>query len=299
MPAEGDDHPDGILGGHHIGQVLSGEGLEVQPVVGVVVGGDSLGVAVHHDRLVAGGAQRLARMDAAIVELDALSDAVGARTADHHPRLARGPDLVGVLIGGIVVGRGRFELGRAGVDGLEGGQHAGGDAGLTDHAWSGAPKVGELAVGEAEPLGPTPPETAERFGRLGLEHGPLLRYPSHLVEEPAVHSRGGAESLDGESPTQQSLHLEDPLGGGNPRRGKQLGVAEAIARRLAPVGVEPETSLLQRSQALLERLAEGAAYGHDLSHRLHGGSQHAGRAVELLEGPSGDLGDHVVEGRLE
>src|SRR3972149_4430742 len=62
----------------HVHHVLERERLEVQPVGGVVVGRDRLGVAVDHDRLEplllegeGGGAT-------AGVELDALPDAVGA-----------------------------------------------------------------------------------------------------------------------------------------------------------------------------------------------------------------------------
>src|SRR6478609_8937192 len=49
-------------------------------VGGVVVGGDRLRVAVDHHGLVAGVAQREGGVDAGVVELDALADAVGART---------------------------------------------------------------------------------------------------------------------------------------------------------------------------------------------------------------------------
>ena len=47
-----------LLGVDDLEHVLQRERLEVEPVGGVVVGGDGLGVAVDHDRLVAGLAQR-------------------------------------------------------------------------------------------------------------------------------------------------------------------------------------------------------------------------------------------------
>ena len=59
--------------------VLGGQRLEVEAVGGVVVGGDRLGVAVDHDRLDADLVQREGRVAAAVVELDALADAVRAR----------------------------------------------------------------------------------------------------------------------------------------------------------------------------------------------------------------------------
>ena len=56
--------------------VLDRQRLEVEPVGGVVVGRDGFGVAVDHDRLEARLPEGEARVDAAVVELDALPDAV-------------------------------------------------------------------------------------------------------------------------------------------------------------------------------------------------------------------------------
>ncbi len=69
--------------------VLGGQRLEIEPVGGVVVGRDGLRVAVDHDRLEAGLAQREAGVAAAIVELDALADAVGAAAEDDDLALVR------------------------------------------------------------------------------------------------------------------------------------------------------------------------------------------------------------------
>ena len=63
--------------------VLERQRLEVQAVGGVVVGRDGLRIAVDHDGLVAVLAQRQRRVHAAVVELDALPDAVRA-AAQHH-----------------------------------------------------------------------------------------------------------------------------------------------------------------------------------------------------------------------
>ena len=81
--------PDGLLAiadGEHL---LRRERLEVEPVGGVVVGGDGLRVAVDHDRLVPERAERLRGVDAAVVELDPLADPVRPRAEDDDPRLRR------------------------------------------------------------------------------------------------------------------------------------------------------------------------------------------------------------------
>ena len=58
--------------------LLDAERLEVEPVGGVVVGRDRLGVAVHHHGLVAELPESLRGVDAAVVEFDSLADPVGA-----------------------------------------------------------------------------------------------------------------------------------------------------------------------------------------------------------------------------
>ena len=84
MTAELHDDTVGLLGFDDIENVLEGERFEIKPVAGVVVGGDRLWVAVHHD----GGQPLLLQskggMAAAVIELDALADAVGATAKNHH-----------------------------------------------------------------------------------------------------------------------------------------------------------------------------------------------------------------------
>ena len=60
----------------------SGQRLEIEPVGGVVIGRDGFRIAVDHDGLIALRRQREGGMAAAIVELDALADAVGPAAQD-------------------------------------------------------------------------------------------------------------------------------------------------------------------------------------------------------------------------
>ena len=69
--------PLAVEDGEHL---LGRERLEVEAVGRVVVGRDGLGVAVDHHRLVAERAERLHGVDAAVVELDPLTDPVRARS---------------------------------------------------------------------------------------------------------------------------------------------------------------------------------------------------------------------------
>ena len=87
LAAELDDHPLRLLDLDHLEHVLHRQRLEVEAVGGVVVGRDRLGVAVHHHGVASQLAHRHRSVHAAVVELDALADAVRTRSEDHDARL--------------------------------------------------------------------------------------------------------------------------------------------------------------------------------------------------------------------
>lgn len=116
----------GALDIDNVHDVLVSERLKVQAIGCVVVGRDGLGVAIDHDGLEAASRQRVARVHAAVIELDTLANAVGAGAQDHRLGLVRRRGLVGshallgiraravdVLVRLVVVLRGARELGRA------------------------------------------------------------------------------------------------------------------------------------------------------------------------------------------
>ena len=54
-----------------------------------------------------------------------------------------------------------------------------------------------------------------------------------------------------------------------------------------------------RAQRLLQAFVDGAANGHGFAHGLHRGGQKWLGAREFLEGKARDLGDDIVDRRLE
>ena len=82
LAAELDDDALGLLVLDNVQDVLEGQRLEIEPVGDVVIGAHRLGVAVDHDRLVTAFAAGHDRVHAAVVELDALADAVGPAAED-------------------------------------------------------------------------------------------------------------------------------------------------------------------------------------------------------------------------
>ena len=71
-----------LFGMDDLEHVFGRQRFEIEPVGGVVVGRDGFRVAVDHDGFKAGIMQREAGVAAAIIELDALADAVGTAAED-------------------------------------------------------------------------------------------------------------------------------------------------------------------------------------------------------------------------
>jgi hypothetical protein len=76
--------PSRLLPVDHVQHVLQRHRLKIQPVGGVVVGRDRLGVAVEHDDLIAQVFEGKGRLAAAVIELDALPDAVWPAAQDQN-----------------------------------------------------------------------------------------------------------------------------------------------------------------------------------------------------------------------
>ena len=104
--------------------VFQRQRLKVEPVAGVIVGAHRLRVAVDHDRLIAQLLQGKAGVAAAVVEFDALADAIGSAAQDDDLAPVAGLRLVVVLVAAVQIGRIGLEFGRAGIHQVVGGEHA-------------------------------------------------------------------------------------------------------------------------------------------------------------------------------
>ena len=301
----------GALNIDDIHDVLVGERLKVQAVGSVVVGRDGLRVAVDHDGLKAAGGQCVARMHAAVIELDTLANAVGAGAQDHGLGLVRRRGLVGghallgiraravdVLVRLVVVLRGARELGGAGVDRLHAGNHAQALAVGAHKALVRTGQRGDLGVARAVLL-----EQAHRIG-VDILHAQAadalldLHHVVDTVEVPRVDAADGMDTRDVPAAAQGLDNKEDAVLG---RGGHGLGeliVAQLVGTFLA-TGANALVAVLQRAHGLAEGLLKGAADRHDLAHGLHARGERGVGALELLEGKARHLDDAVVDRGLK
>ena len=288
LAAEGHDDTDRLLDLDDVHDVFRRQGLEVQAVRGVVVRGDRLRVVVDDDDVVAQLFERPDAVDRGVVELDALSDADGARAEDHDGRLAgtlKGAGLAMFVVGRIEVRCGGREFRGAGVDHfidrvpVEDAGHA--EARGTGQAAQGIVRVTEFLAFFVEFLGEAVLETVFELHEV-----------PEFVEEPAVDLRDLEDLVDRDAGLQGLEDREHP---------EVVDSGEAFldgcpVHRVPIQGVHVD---LRAADRLQHRHLEARADGHDFTGGLHLGAQFALCVRELVEGPLRELDDDVVEGRLE
>ena len=297
------DHAQRFLLGDDFQHVLQRQRLEVEPVAGVVVSGHGFRVAVDHDGLVAVFPHRQRGVHAAIVELDALADAVRS-TAQHHDLLAIGGRGLAfgagvALVRRVHVGGVGRKLGGAGVYALVHRTYAQGVASPAHGAVAGLEQLGQTAVGEALLL--------QRAQGLGVQRGQGLlalgqRQLIHLQfelddlldlhQKPLVDLGDVVDFVNRPACRKGVAHVPDAV---------RAGFAQFLFQDFAVLGlfVHAVDADFQAAQRLLERFLEGAAHGHDFAHRFHlrGQARIGGR--EFLERETRHLGDHVVDAGLK
>src|SRR5580704_15358869 len=118
---------------------------------------------------------------------------------------------------------------------------------------------------------------------MGGQASSLVDDEADLVEEPGVDASRLVDPLDGDAPSEGRLQMERPVGGGDGGPPDQFVIVPAVVGGLARIAVEAEAAPLQRPEALLQRLREGAPDGHGLPDGLHAGAEDLGNTGELLE----------------
>jgi hypothetical protein len=164
---------------------------------------------------------------------------------------------------------------------------------LADDRFGDSEKPGQVAVGEAVLLGLDQEFVGQIAARV-LED-PFLEFHQllHLFDEPGLDVGLLEQLLYTGTLAQGLVHDELPLAGRFIQHEHQL-----LERLLVVVLGESETvtTVLSRTDRLLESLLVGLPQAHDLTDGAHLGAELVLEPLELLECPAGELHDHVVAG---
>jgi hypothetical protein len=278
-----DDHAQQLalcsFGLDQLQHVFGGQRFEIEPVGGVVVGGDGFGVAVDHDGLNAHLFEREGGVAAAIVKLDALADPVRAAAQDDRLLAVRGRAFAfaAALIGRIHVGGGRGELGRTGVHALVDRAHA--------QVLRSDLHFGLLALARrAETRASEKPMdlSFKQFSRPAAGPACGLFFGMHdgfdLAQEPGLIQADRMDSLHAQpSRKAWAITIRRRSGVGlrhgastiDGARRLAFGLVQAVDLDLVKAG-QPG---FQAAQGFLHAFGKAAAHGHGFAHRFHRGGQ--------------------------
>ena len=241
-------------------------------------------------------------MDAAVVKLNALTNAVGA-TAQHHDlfigsgfsftfSIAHAKGVAMTFVARIhVSGVGR-ELGGTGVHALVDRADVQFVAARAHDVLGGFQQLGQAAVREPFFL-----QRTQFFRRDGRQSGGFqlqlnLDDLFDLHQEPGVDLGQGKHLVHAQAHGESITHVPNAL---------RSRLAQLLFQHFAVLGlfVHAVHANFQAAQGFLERLLEGTAHRHHLPHRFHLGGQAAIGRGEFLKRKTWDLGDHVIDRGLK
>ncbi len=236
-------------------------------------------------------------MHAAVVELDALADTVGAAAENHDLVAAARVGLALFLVGRVHVGSVGGELGGAGIHPLVHRQHLELVAVAAQVLLGDAEQLGQARIGEALALELVHPVTIDAGQAQGLDLLLFLDQILDLHQEPAIDLGQGEDIVDALAGTEGIGHVPDAIGTGHGQLAGQRALGLGVAQ--VQLGIEAGGADFQATQRLLHRLLEGPADGHDFTDGFHLGGQARIGLGEFFEGEARNLGDDIVDRRLE
>ena len=156
-------------------------------------------------------------------------------------------------------------------------------------------QLGQAGVGKTERL---QAPHCHRLGRQAAGADFLLGIDDDLElgQEPRVEAGNGVDPLDRKAVAQGLGCNQQPVGRRPRQRSFDPPVVGAVELAHA---IEPAQPRFQAAQRLLQALGERPADRHHFADRLHRGRQQWRRALELFKGEARDLGDDIIDRRLE
>ena len=254
-----DDSP-GLLSVDDCLDMLHRDRLEIELVGGVVIRGNGLRIAVHHDGRQPRITNSVGGMAAGVVKLQPLTDPVGTIPKDDHSIRLGITGLVLLLKGGVEVRGVRLKLRCAGVYPLEDGFQILCPQPSSNVFLCAGEQAGQMLIWNAHLLGAVqllPTQVREEATIKLLLH---RQNRGQLGEEPTIDVGQLVDHRHVHSPTHALEHSGHPIRGSDRQCFSKLLLAPL--RRFS-------VASFQRRDGLQEGLGEASADPHDLADRFH------------------------------
>ena len=286
------NHPQGLFALDNLQHIFQRQGLKVEPITRVVIGGNRLGIAVDHDGLIAIFSERHGRVHAAVIKLNALANSVGTPPQDHDFFGVAGVGLALLLVGGVKVSGVGLKLGRTGVNALINGAHPVRMSVRPHLLLAGAKQLGHAPVREAFLLELTHLDGADVGERGVFELELNFHNLFNLIQEPRIDAGERVDFSNTHTERKRVPHIPNAL---------RTGCTELTLEDFSVLGllVHAVHTHFEPSEGLLERLLEGSPHGHHLTHRFHLRGEPGVGLGKFLKRKTRDLRHHIVNARLK
>ena len=284
LTAESYHHAHWLLHLENVHHILPAQRFKVEPVGGIVVGGDGLRVVVDDDHIIAHFLEGPDAVNTAVVKFNALADSDGAGAQHHNHRFptpGHGPGFAVGIKAGIEVGGLGVEFRSAGVHHFVGHGKTG--------QFPAAAEPGQRLVGIAQKLSLPVKILCHGFPGENLF---ILCQILELVQKPPVNFGNGVDFFYGNPCLQGLKHGKQPMIVllGQPLHDR------CIAQGGGVQGVQGD---FRSPDGLHQSHLKGGGDGHDLAGGFHLGAQLPAGTGEFVKGPLGNLHHHIVQGGLK
>ena len=237
-------------------------------------------------------------MHAAIIKLDALPDTVRSTAENHDFGLIRRCRLALLLIRRIEVGGRRREFRGAGVYSLVDRSNLELQPTLANGLFRDIKNGCHTRIREAFALQRTHQRLIDA-GKSDVTDLVLgINQIRNLHQKPTINAGEFGDIIIGVAMAQRIGDIQQTIRTRHAQLVAQI-IAVYIARNRAANLIQSIDAGLKPSQRLLQRLLERAAHGHHLANRLHLCRQAITGPRELFKCEARNLGNNIVDGRLE
>ena len=276
----------------YIHNILGAERLKIQLVGAGIVSGDSFGIVIYYNRLVAGFFNCSYGVNCGIVKLHALTYSDRARAQHYDFLFVRNLRLVFFLIGRVKVGYIAFKLRSAGVYHFVYRENVGVAPDFVNFLAGHIPKLCDKPVGKAHSF--CRPQRV-KISLVFTEHFFRADNISYFFKEQHIDLRGVVNKTD----VRVASHKLGNCVYAIVRAVCNIGQHLLLGERVEFSDIQVANTRFEGAHGFQQTFLNSSAYAHDLTGSLHLSGKLVVSGGEFVKGETGHLRHHIVKSRLK